>query len=337
MYYNIDKLLSRNALLSFVIGERGVGKSFSCKDYCINHYKNKKKRFVWLRRFGSDLDSAIGNNDNLEFFKDIKQLDKYQNKEFKISENKKIKFLYMNDILIGYGMSLKSAESLKGSDFSDVDTIIFDEFLVGDGGSHYLKNEPMYLLSLIETIGRLRPIRVICLGNATSVYNPYFEFFNIHLPYNSEFQTFKNGRIVVNYIKNEEYRKVKRESDFGELVKGTPYEAYAIDNQFVNDNNSFIGKKSPKAKLFFNICLNGKYFGIWADKNNMFVSSKCNTNNNVIMSFDYNEHSGKTILIKSRNVFMKNLVNHFSRGNLYFENQSIKHQIIELFKKGNLI
>lgn len=337
IYYNFDKVLSYNALLSFIIGERGVGKSFGAKDYCLSHYKNKKKKFVWLRRFGSDLDSAIGNNDNLEFFKDISQLDKYKKCKFNISENKKIKFLYKDDFLIGYGMSLKSAESLKGTDFSDVDTIIFDEFLVGDGGSHYIKNEPMYLLSLIETIGRLRPIRVICLGNATSTYNPYFDFFKIHLPYNSDFKSFKNGRIVVNYIKNEEYRKVKRESDFGELIKGTTYEAYAIDNQFINDNDSFIMKKTNKAKFFFNIILNGSNYGVWIDKSQMFISSKYNLNNNVIMTFNYNDHNSKTVLLKSKNVFMKNVINHFSTGNLYFENQAIKHKMIELFKKSNLI
>lgn len=337
IFYNFDKVLSYNALLSIIIGERGVGKTFGAKEYCISHYKKKKKRFAWIRRYGSDLDTAIGTNDNLEFFKDISSLDKYKNNKFSITENKKIKFLYNNNNLIGYGMSLKSAESLKGTDFSDVDTIIFDEFLVGDGGSHYIKNEPMYLLSLIETIGRLRPIKVILLGNATSVFNPYFDFFKIHLPYNSNFQTFKNGRIVVNYIKNEEYRKIKRESDFGELIKNTPYELYAIDNQFINDNNSFIMKKSKKAKLFFNIVLNGINYGVWNDKNIMFISTKFNLNNNIIMSFNYNDHNDKTILLKSKNVFMKNVINHFSNGNLYFENQTIKHKMIELFKKSNLI
>ena len=70
------------------------------------------------------------------------------------------------------------------------------------------KGEPMYLLSIIESIARLRKIRVILLGNATSIVNPYFDFFNIHLPYNSEFQLFKNKTILVEYIKNENGEEV---------------------------------------------------------------------------------------------------------------------------------
>lgn len=334
IYYNYDKLLSYNCLLYFVIGERGVGKTYGAKDYCINHYKKKKKKFAWVRRYGSDLESAIGTTKNPEFFKAIQ--DKH-NGNYSIIESKKIKYLALDDKIIGYGMSLKMAESLKGTEFNDVDTIIFDEFLVGDGGSRYLKDEPMYLLSLIESIARFRKIRVILLGNATSTINPYFDFFGIHLPYKSNFQTFKRGTIVVNYIKNEAYRKAKKESEFGQLVKGTPYEYYAIDNKFINDNSDFIKKRSNKAKLFFNIVLNNNPYGIWIDGDEMFISKACNLKHQVILSFDYTSHNENTIMIKSNSVFMKNIQNHYNRGKLFFENQKIKHYMIDLLKKARLI
>ena len=41
-WYDLSRVLSYNALLYFVIGERGVGKSFSAKKYVINHYIKKK-------------------------------------------------------------------------------------------------------------------------------------------------------------------------------------------------------------------------------------------------------------------------------------------------------
>ena len=66
------------------------------------------------------------------------------------------------------------------------------------------------VLDLIETVARLRDIQVIFLGNALSITNPYFAYWDLELPYNSEFKTFKDGMIVVNYAKNEEYRKVSQ-------------------------------------------------------------------------------------------------------------------------------
>lgn len=336
IYYNYDKLLSYNCLLNIVIGERGVGKSYGAKKYVLKHYKKTKRKFVWLRRFGADLDSAIGNAKICHWFKDISK--EFPGKNMEISEDNKIKYMYLNDNLCGYGMSLKGAESLKGTDFNDVDTIIFDEFLVGDGGSHYIKDECMYLLSIIETISRLRKIRVIMLGNATSVVNPYFEFLNIHIPYGKSFKTFKDNTIVVNYIKNEEYRKVKRESEFGKLIKGTKYEEYAIENKFINDNIDFIKKRPKNSKIFFNISLDNKILGVWYDKNKyLYVSNKNQIENSVNISFNYKSHNKNSILLKGKNVFMNNLANHYKAGLLYFENLSIKHDTIELMHTCNII
>lgn len=334
IYFNYNKAMSYNAMLTIIIGERGVGKTYGAKDYCVKHYNKKKKRFAWLRRYSTDLDSAIGTSDHADFFKDISE--KYPGK-YRISETKKIKNIIYNDNLIGYGMSLRSAESLKGTAYNDVDTIILDEFLVGDGGSRYIKNEPMYLLSIIETIARFRPIRVILLGNATSVYNPYFDFFNIHLPYNSEYQLFKNNTILVCYIKNQKYREAKKNSTFGKLIEGTEYESYAVDNKFINDNNNFIAKKPEKAKLFFNIIINNTIYGVWLHEMGMFISKKYNPNYNINVTFDTNSHNNKTLYIKSRNVFIENMMKHFERGLLFFENQNVKHSVMDLMKKARLI
>lgn len=335
MYYSPDKILSRNALISFIIGERGVGKTFSFKRYGINHFKKKKRKFAWVRRYDSDLDSAIGNRREASFFKGLHEF--YPNSTFKIESHKKIRNIIINDSICGYGLSLKSAESLKGTEFSDVDTIIFDEVLVGDGGSHYLRDEPMYLLSLIESIARTRDIRVILLANATSSYNPYFDFFKIHINPNKEFSTFKNGTIVVQYVKNEEYREFKRKSRFGELVKGTKYESYAIDNNFITDDNSFVKKKEPSARLFFNIKNNNEIIGVWLDKKGMYISYKYNPNNTTTISLSLKDHNESTVLIKNQNVFIKNIINHYKKGNLYFDSMELKYKFLDLLKQNHFI
>ena len=42
------------------------------------------------------------------------------------------------------------------------------------------------------------------LANAVSATNPYFLYFNLHLPFNNDIITFKDGLILVQYMKNEE-------------------------------------------------------------------------------------------------------------------------------------
>lgn len=336
IYLNFDKVLSYNAFLTMLIADRGIGKTFGAKKYCIKHFIKKHKKFAWIRRYGTDLGETFGDaKEPNKFFKDIEVKFPEHNFITENDERGKIKYCLMDDQIIGYGMSLKSAESLKGTQYNDVDTIILDEFLVGDGGSRYIKDEPMYLLSIIESIARFRKIRVILLGNSTSTVNPYFDFFNVHLPYNSEYQLFKDNTILVCYITNssEKYRQAKKQTDFGKLISGTKYESYAVENKFINDTNAFIKKKTPKARLFCNVILNNTIYGVWMDQYDMYISRKYNENFNVTITFDYKSHNEKTLLLKSKNVFMQNIVKHFQNGSLYFENQPIKHAILELLHR----
>ena len=86
--------------------------------------------------------------------------------------------------------------------------LTFDEFLINNNTYHYLENEPIQLMEFIETVGRLRDIKVWMLGNNTTIVNPYFDYFGVSVPYNSDIKTYKNGLILINYIKNEKYREV---------------------------------------------------------------------------------------------------------------------------------
>ena len=334
IYLNFDKVLSFNAFLTMLIADRGIGKTFGAKKYCINHYIKKKKKFAWIRRYGTDLGETFGDaKEPNKFFKDIEVKFPAHTFTTENDERGKIKYCLMDDKIIGYGMNLKSAESLKGTQYNDVDTIILDEFLVGDGGSRYIKDEPMYLLSIIESIARMRKVRVILLGNSTSTVNPYFDFFDVHLPYESEYQLFKNNTILVACIKDNKYREAKKQTEFGKLIAGTKYERYAVENQFINDSSVFIKKKTPKSRLFCNIILNNTIYGVWMDQMDMYISKKYNQNYNVTITFDYKSHNEKTLLLKSKNVFMQNIVKHFQNATLYFENQQIKHAILDLLHR----
>lgn len=327
MWYSYDKVLSYNAMLNFILGERGVGKSYGIKKYCIKRFKKKNRKFIYLRRYNTELEKTMKDN---KFFDDIRNDPDFKDDSFYIKGNK----LYCNDKVCGYGISLSKALIEKSVPYPDVDIIIFDEFLTDGTTYHYIKDEPEKLLDFIETIARLRNIQCFCLGNSISQVNPYFDYFNISLPYKSDIKTFKEGLILVNYIKNEIYREKKHASNFGKLIEGTKYSKYAIDNEFLQDNNNFIKKKTDRAKFFYTIVLNNNYYGVWLDynENKMFISKKYNPNS-VSITFDFNSHDENTLLLKSKSVFFQNMLNHYRAGGLFFENQNIKTEIIKLIRK----
>lgn len=127
---------------------------------------------------------------------------------------------YCDNEVCGFGMTLSTAQDLKSSNYPNVSTIIFDEFIIEEGQKkYYLHNEVFVFLNLIETIARMRDIRVFLLGNPANIFtNPYFIYFNLTLPYNNDIKTFKDGLILLQYMKNEEYRNAKLNTRFGKLI-----------------------------------------------------------------------------------------------------------------------
>lgn len=332
IYYDISNTLTYNALFFFIIGERGVGKTYSAKKFCIRRFLKTGEQFVYLRRYKTELSESVGDEKDAKFFKKIKN--EFPDHKFRVSGDK----LYCNDKICGYALSLSTALILKSAEFDKVKTIIFDEFII-DGGSsyHYFRNEVEQFLEFYESIARLRDVRVLFLANAISISNPYFTYFNITLPYgNKNIKTFKNGLILIEYIKNLAYREVKKKSKFGQIIEGTKYSEYAIDNKFLRDNKSFVKKKSPKSKFFFIIIYNSKYYGVWRDfeEGSIFITSDYDPKCPIIFSFTADDHSEKTIYTRfNNNGFLKSIVDNYRLGNLFFENQQTKNTFSELILK----
>lgn len=335
IYYTPERIISYNALLNLIIGERGVGKTYSFKSYAVKRFLNKGKQFAYIRRYDTDLEASVGSSNDNKFFEQIKR--EFPNSTFKISKSKKVRKLYIDDKICGYALPLSSADSLKSSSYENVDIIIYDEFMLKEGTTqHYLKNEPEVILDLIETIGRLRDIKVYCLANAISSTCPLMNYFDVTLPYNTDIKTFKDGTIAIEYIKNEKYRKVKKASRFGKLIDGTNYGKYAIDNEFLMDSKSFIKKKDNNAKFYFILYINGNSYGIWRDFKNqiMYVSKDIDPNCPIKLALHEIDHNENTILAKVRNNFwFKQIINHYRVARLCFENQNVKNIVMQELNK----
>ena len=132
MFYDFNKLLSYNALLNFVIGERGVGKSFGAKKFVINDYLKNGNEFVYIRRYKTELDNAYEG-----FFEQLLTTGLFTDHKFKIvASKKKVDKFYCDDQVCGYGVPLSTANILKSASFPKVKTLIFDEFLIDNGTYH---------------------------------------------------------------------------------------------------------------------------------------------------------------------------------------------------------
>lgn len=319
MFYNPQKLLSYNCLFNFVEGERGNGKTYGFKKIGIDNFRKKKEQFIYLRRYETEL------NDINIFFSDIQ--DRYKEKLTVTGQTFKC-----NDEIMGYAIPLSKAITKKSVPFDKVTMIIFDEFLIEKRNYHYLRNEVKLLLDFYETVARWRNnVRLVCISNSISEINPYHAYFDIK-PSGSEFTRIKKD-IILQRTNCSNYREYKKNTRFGQIIQGTDYEQYAIQNEYVNDNKEFIEKKTEKAINRFNIIYQNVTIGIWIDHvvGKVYCSSKYNKElaNYCIMTEDMKPNY---LILKNTSNNMKMLKNAYDFGYIYYENIKIKGYMEEVRK-----
>lgn len=345
IFWDIARTFTHNALINIIVGNRGGGKSYGAKKKAVENFINKKEQFAYIRRYKDDLKKPLE-----QFWKDIAQ--EFPEHECKVEGDKVYirikagneKQKWTDDDIAGYGFALSTANNKKSMSFPDITMMIFDEFLLEEGNQRYLPNEVEKLLNLYETVARPgsghKRVTLWLLGNAISVTNPYFLYWDLRMPKQQD----KNGKwiwkhptrpILVEDVRNEGFIKIKKETEFGQLVEGTTYADYSIENKFLLDDETFLEKKSQKAKHFFNFIFKGETFGVWINQNEgkMWVSSSIDPSG-LVYTFTLKDHQPNTILFKSskKNYYVKTFLEAFKQGCLFFETMNIKNMCYEILK-----
>ena len=324
-YYSLNKILSLNALFNFIVGERGCGKTFSFKEWAIRDFLKTGNQFVYLRRYKSEL------KDIKQFFDDI--LWKFPGHEFTIQGNK-----FLIDCKVaGYFMALSVAVTKKSVPYPKVNKIGFDEFILEKGNIRYLTNEVPQFLGLYKTIDRDEDrVRVIFMANAVTIMNPYFLFFNIKPDETRKFYRFCDGEVAVELTDLKEFREHAKASRLGKIIKGTEFEKYSVENKFVNDNYSFIEKKTKSSYYLATIYYKNCRVGLWCDskKGIIYASSKADDNFPIKYSLTTDDHKPNQIMLSQANQSsrIKAIRSCYDNGLMRFESLAIKNTMYDIFR-----
>jgi hypothetical protein len=238
---------------------------------------------------------------------------------------------------MGYAMALTKAKDYKSSSYPNVWLIIFEEFIIEENGyTRYLKNEVETFLGFYMSIDRYRGCKVFFLGNNFTLFNPYNMYWNINAPYNSNVAKVKGGRILLEMVSNQDFIDERMMTDFGQIVEGTPFADYAIQNKSRIDNDTFVSKKTEKASYYFTFKYEGDLYGVWVDYTlgRFFVSKDVDPFFKMIYVVTLDDHSPNTLLLKSINksVFFKTFIDAYKDGLVYFESMKIKSVVYNVIR-----
>ncbi len=306
-----------------VLTNRGGGKTYDCTSWAIDDFKRKGKQAVWVRRYQTEIDEMLGNG---KFFDAVRE--KYKGLELKIEGNTG----FVNGKPAIFFIALSTSRQLKSNNFPDVNKIIFDEFIIDKGRITYLKNEVEVFLDLCETVFRMRDDgRAVLLANSVTIVNPYFTFFKIKPDQTKRFTT--KGQVCVELFTDNEFVAAKKNTKFGQLIAGTRYADYAIDNQWLLDNDTFIQSKTPTAEFRLGIKYMGIMYGFWFDykQGYIFVNRQYDPSSYRLYSLTREDHDVNLLLVKSlgQSKAMQMIVTAFQNSLLRFEDMQVKNQVYE--------
>lgn len=327
LYYNPIKMFSYNRILNFIIGARGIGKSYAMKKYPINRFLKYGEQFIYVRRYKQELKKITS------YFDDVCQ--EFPGAEFKVKGRQ----FYINGKLAGWAIPLSVWQSEKSNAYPNVTTIIFDEFLREKDKSGYLPNEVEALLNLMDTVFRGRDnVRCVCMSNSTSVVNPYFLYFGLVPDINKRFNAYES--ILIEIPDSKDFSAERRKTRFGALIDGTNYGDMSLDNEFTNDSSLFIEKRSKNSKFKFLVVYQGLKMGIWVDTQLglMYLSTEYDPDSKLSFAILKDDLDENTQLVSSwkQNFYISRMVNAFLKGLLRFDSQVVRNIAYEMFNKMNV-
>ena len=330
MYWSAKKAKSRNALLNFIVGNRGGGKTFGFLDYAVGQYLKAKKRgklrqFIYMRRYKPELAPlAITRGGSL--FDKVAKI-KYPEHDFKAEAG----VLWCDREVCGYAVTLAQAPGLKSVNYGDVYDIGFDEFIIDKGSTHYIRGalEPEIFLDFYQTVDRDEDrVTAWFMANAITEMNPYFNYFGLRMPKPGKFLLFGNAnQIMVESVADPELIAKKESTRFGQLIKGTAYGDYSIKNEMLRDSEVFVKHKPDTAWFKCILRYIDTEIGVWYDARNgeYFLSDNVDKNCAIVYNVTDEDHRPNELLLHGnrKSPYIENLRTAYSMGRLYFENKKL--------------
>ena len=241
-YVNVRGILNEGYPFNFLVGGRGTGKTYTT----LKVAKEDGKKFMLMRRTQSQAD--LISKPEFSVFKPlnadlgwnvcVERISKYNSAFYEPNGELNTQ--------IGYTCALSTISNMRGFDASDIQLIIYDEF-IPEKHERLLKNEADALFNAYETMNRNReikgiaPIQLTCLANANDITNPVFESLKLiriadkMQKGNSERWTDDKRGIQLIMLHRSPISRAKANTVLYNLTEGSEFAEMALDNDFSID------------------------------------------------------------------------------------------------------
>lgn len=171
-YPDIESWMSEGIPFIFAVGGRGTGKTYSALLYAFQ----KRRRFMFLRNSQTQVRRLMKPQYNV-----FKKINSDRGEDIQVQKDADTGIFYdkKREEEIGYLSALSTFSNFRGPDMSDVDLIIWDEF-IPETQERLVKDSGTVFFNTYETIARNRELEgepalpVLFLANSNRLDNPIF-------------------------------------------------------------------------------------------------------------------------------------------------------------------
>lgn len=255
-FYDCYEVIENDFTFCFLIGGRGIGKTYSALRYMIEH----NVKTMYLRNKDTEIKFACSPEGN-----PFKKLNSDNGYNIKIPRAGNTLKSIINDEskeCIGYAAPVCTFGNIAGADFSDIDLSIYDEF-IPKKTDRIIGNLGELFSAAYETMNRNRelfgekPIKAVFLTNSNSLASDVLIYFGL-VPVIE--QMIKNGENVYTDYQRSIYVELiqsdiseqKQQTALYKAISGSAYADMALNNDFAFD--SFYNVKKRPIKEYYPIC-----------------------------------------------------------------------------------
>lgn len=282
-FLNFDYIMRYGTTFNFIIGGRGIGKTYGALKYIVEN----DKRFFFMRRTQSQIDTIA-----IPEFSPFKSLNfdfgwnigMYQNGRYmkavyncELGDEGK---LVPSGPPIGIASALSVISNLRGFDASDIEIIVFDEF-IPERHERLIKDEASAFLNAYETINRNRelkgqsPVKVLALSNSNNIAAILFAELNLIniinkmiISHREEYHDMSRDLSIYNIQHSPISKKKKATAIYKLSGEKTNFYKMSINNDYAQERYDIRGRKLIEYRPLVNcgeVCVykhksNGSYY-----------------------------------------------------------------------------
>lgn len=245
-YLDMKTIIESDYPFIFMPAARGTGKTYGALKY---FFENKKPILLVRRtKQEAELQSKADSTSYKKIFADLGI------EEFSCISSAGAGYgaVYAGGEIVAYTAALSTFANIRGVDFSNIDYIIFDEF-IAEPHVRKIKNEGMALANLYESVDRNRqlegrpPVQLICLANSVNMANDTFIYFDLIEDAEAMLQNGEEVRELGNKLliipQNSPISDRKAETALYKAVN-KEFSDMAIKNKFILNDTSYVQPRS---------------------------------------------------------------------------------------------